>query len=297
MRKNLTLFVFVIFFLTMLVSGLFASPIEHSAITATPTPQRPVHIDVDGHDVYLDCQGQGSPTIIMESGLGVSSYTWFKTQRMVREFTKVCSYDRAGLGQSERGKMPRTSAQIVEELHTLITNAEIETPFVLVGASFGGMTSLLYVSEYPDDVAALVLVDATHPDLDLRLEALLTPEQAQERRDMLADNAEGITFEDILTSDDQVRAAEVPDVPMIVLRHGIPFDVSEDWPGEALEALWIELTEDLANRSSNNTIIVAEKSGHRIAESEPELVSDAILAVIEIIQSEAAPEPKSTKEG
>jgi pimeloyl-ACP methyl ester carboxylesterase len=292
MQKPLYLLTITFLFLLGLISSISAAPAHQD----TP-PQTPVHIDVDGHSMYLDCQGTGGPTVIFESGLGVSSFTWFEIQRQAREFRRVCRYDRAGLGQSpEPGPMPRTSAQIVEELHTLLTEAEIEGPYILVGASFGGMTSLLYASEYPDDIVGIVLVDSTHPDLDVRIEELLTPEQAQERRDELAMNAEGIRFEDILTSDDQVREAEVPDVPMVVLRHGVPFRFSEGWPAEEIEALWVELTNDLASLVSNSVVIVAEESGHRIAESEPELVIEAIELVV-VMAEESAIEVTSEATG
>jgi pimeloyl-ACP methyl ester carboxylesterase len=144
----------------------------------------------------------------------------------------------------------------------------------------------LYAAKYPEDVAGMVLVDAVHPDLDIRIEALLSPKQIQERRGDLELNQEGVRFEDILASEAQARAAGgLPDVPLVVIRHGIPFDVPPDWPGEAIERLWTELQTDLSKRTSKGKLVVAEHSHHRIQEDQPDVVSDAIREVVDAVRA------------
>src|SRR5215207_9769188 len=99
-------------------------------------------VDVGTHSLHINCLGQGSPTVILESGLGTMSADWANVQPQVAKTTRVCSYDRAGTGWSERGPTPRDPKQIAGELHTLLANAGIDGPCVLVGQSFGGLWTL-----------------------------------------------------------------------------------------------------------------------------------------------------------
>lgn len=119
-------------------------------------------IDVGGHQLHLHCTGEGSPTVILEAaGFGWSLY-WHRVQPDLAKVTRVCSYDRAGLGWSESGPSPRTGQRIARELHTLLTRAGIAGPYVLVGHSLGGFIIRLYRQTHPTDVAGMVLVDAGH---------------------------------------------------------------------------------------------------------------------------------------
>jgi pimeloyl-ACP methyl ester carboxylesterase len=121
-------------------------------------------IDVNGHAMHINCLGEGSPTVILEAGASSWSVVWSLVQKDIAKETRVCSYDRAGLGWSEPGPQPRTAEQLVSELHALLTNAGIDGPYVMVGHSFGGPLVRVFTGKYPDDVIGLVLVDAAHPD-------------------------------------------------------------------------------------------------------------------------------------
>src|SRR5829696_8804744 len=125
-------------------------------------------VAVSGHGMQLYCAGKarGEPTVVMDSGLGGGLLDWQTVQPKVAKFARVCSYDRSGVGWSESGPKPRTSPQIVEELHALLKNAGEDGPYVLVGHSFGGANALLYAAEYPEEVAGIVLVDSA---LDARV--------------------------------------------------------------------------------------------------------------------------------
>jgi pimeloyl-ACP methyl ester carboxylesterase len=253
--------------------------------TATPPGPAATPIaglfDVGGHALYLDCQGVGSPTVVLDAGLGNPSAVWLGVQPGVAGFTRVCRYDRAGMGLSPRAAGPRTSAVMVEELRRLLSVAGVTGPYVLAGASFGGMNMRLYAGTYPQEVAGLVLVDAAHPDLDTRIEALLTPAQVTQRRTDLADNFEGVSFDNILESDAQARAAgPLPDIPLVVLRHGVPFPFDDPQIGAAVEQLWIELQTDYTHQAPRGKLVVAEQAGHRIHEVEPDLVVSAIREVV-----------------
>ena len=119
-------------------------------------------VDVGGYRLHLRSAGNGGPTVVMDAGLGGASISWSLVQPEIAKFTTVCTYDRAGMGWSDVGPRPRTSQQIVKELHTLLRNGGIKKPYVLVGHSSGGFNMLLYARQYPDEVAGLVLVDASH---------------------------------------------------------------------------------------------------------------------------------------
>lgn len=94
---------------------------------------------------------------------------WHLVQAEVAEFTRACSYDRAGFGWSEPGPRPRTSLQIATELHALLEKSEVEKPRILVGASFGGHTVRLFAKNYPDEVAGIILLDARHEAIDSKM--------------------------------------------------------------------------------------------------------------------------------
>ena len=126
-------------------------------------------VDVGGYSLHIDCQGTGSPTVIMEAGLGEPSLMWALVQPQIATSTRVCVYDRAGLGWSDKSPKPRTADIMVDELHTLLKNANIEGPYVMVGHSTGGMLVRLYAHSYPTDVVGMVLVDSQHEDQFARL--------------------------------------------------------------------------------------------------------------------------------
>jgi pimeloyl-ACP methyl ester carboxylesterase len=121
-------------------------------------------VDVGGYRLKLNCTGVGSPTVVLEAGLGDLSVEWRAVQPEIAKFSRVCSYDRAGYGGSDPGPMPRTSGQIAKELHTLLRNANEAPPYVLVGHSFGGYNVRVFNGRYPNDVAGIVLADATQED-------------------------------------------------------------------------------------------------------------------------------------
>ena len=224
----------------------------------------------------LVCTGSGAPTVVLESGLGVDPRsTWAGVAPEVAERTKVCLHERPGLGSSPPLDHSRTAASVEQELETLLH----DRPVVLVGASFGGYVAQLYASRHPDDVKGVVLVDSLHPDLDATFARLFGKQAAAARARQLADNTEHITFDDLVASAHEVAAqTEFPAVPLVVLKHGISFDPGGE-PDPALERAWGRMQKALAARSPQGTLIVAERSHHRIAEDQPELVVRAIERV------------------
>jgi pimeloyl-ACP methyl ester carboxylesterase len=121
-------------------------------------------IDVGGRTLNLYCSGEGSPTVIFESGGNDPGYEWMPVQVSVAHFTRACWYDRAGVGWSDPPPSPRTSTSVVSDLHEMMSRAGVPPPYVLVGASIGGEYARIFAGHYPQDVAGLVFADSSHPD-------------------------------------------------------------------------------------------------------------------------------------
>lgn len=126
-------------------------------------------VDIGGYKLHLQTAGEGDITVIFDAGMGLTSLDWTLVQPKIAKFAKTCSYDRAGLGWSDKSPYPRTAEQIVSELHSLLVKAQIPKPYILVGHSMGGIHMRLYASRYPDEVIGLVLVDASHEEMIQRL--------------------------------------------------------------------------------------------------------------------------------
>jgi pimeloyl-ACP methyl ester carboxylesterase len=121
-------------------------------------------VDVGHHSLHINCSGQGSPTVILEAAnLGMSAH-WVRVQQQLAQTTRVCAYDRAGMGWSERSPEPRDAKQVTGELHTLLKDADTEGPYMLVGHSYGGLYARMYAARYSEEVAGVVLVDSSHPE-------------------------------------------------------------------------------------------------------------------------------------
>jgi pimeloyl-ACP methyl ester carboxylesterase len=130
-------------------------------------------IDVGGFKMHIYCMGEGSPTVVLETLAGGTSSYWGWVQPEVAQTTRVCVYDRAGRGWSEPDADPITLERTVRNLHTLLTNARIDGPYVLVGHSIGGIYVRQFAADYPDEVLGIALVDSAHPEQFERYPELL----------------------------------------------------------------------------------------------------------------------------
>ena len=253
-------------------------------------------VDIGGRRLYITCLGEGSPTVILEHGMATESDTWAQVQPAVAQFTRVCAYDRAGRGKSDPAPMPRTSEDMVADLHTLLENAHVPGPYILVGNSLGGFNARLYAHKYPDEVVGLVLVDSMHPDQFDRFAQALPPETPQDpeglrwfRQSFTRDykdptkNPEGF---DQLTSHEQVRpVTSLGDLPMIVLAASeFRIRIPDPRFGAYMHNLWHELQKDLARLSSNSKFVAVEDSGHFIQIDQPQVVTDAIRELVEQVR-------------
>lgn len=262
--------------------------------TSKPPSQAGSMVEVNGHRLYVSCEGSGSPTIVLESGFGTSSTSWRTVVPELARVSRVCSYDRAGIELSAIAgtKLPasdtRTIRDQVDDLEELLENAEIAAPYVLVGHSWGGQIVQVFASEHADEVAAVVLVDSSHPDQEAAFRSAF-PQQAepQPARDPAA-NLERLDFE---ASNAENREAELPrDLPLVVVTAGRYGPEGE--PPAASDrrshAVWLRLQRQLAALSTKSIHVIATRSGHFIQDfqGQPELVVTAVKAAVAAARSD-----------
>lgn len=261
--------------------------------TPRPTPsgtQTPLarKVSVGNYQLYIECTGTGYPTVVMDAGLSASSRIWYLVAPKVASFTRVCIYDRANTGRSDRAPTPRTSQDLVNDLHALLANANVAPPYVMVGHSLGGMNVRLYASEYPTDVVGMVLVDSAHEDEWDRFRALLPPEYPGEPapfkdyRKELTDPVKGSERIDLKQSGEQLQARRqsLGDKPLSVISHGKPVADVPAIVSPFVEKVWSDMQKDLLKWSTNGQQLIAEQSGHGIPTEQPQLVVDAIRQVV-----------------
>jgi pimeloyl-ACP methyl ester carboxylesterase len=271
------------------------APLTDGEVRTTETGRLDGLFDVDGHQMYLSCVGTGSPTVVLESGLSDPAAPWFGLEGAIAPFARVCSYDRPNTAGGASDPVPslRTAQDVADDLHTLLTTAKVPGPYVLVGHSIGGLISRLYASTYPDEAAGLVLVDASHEEQEARREALVSPELWEAYQERMAQFP---TSElDIEASFAQVREArdEAPlrPMPLVVITAGIvdPAELAAffppGWPIEVMPQVHRELQADLAGLVPNGRQVIAERSGHYVHRTEPELVLEAIRQVVEAVRN------------
>lgn len=284
-----------------------------SAGDATAYPPAGRMVDVGGYKLHLDCRGQGSPTVVLDAGLGASSLDWALVQPELARTTQVCTYDRAGMGWSDAGPEPRSPAHLADELHTLLQTAGVPAPYVLVGHSLAGKNIRMFATAFPADVAGMVLVDArselVDATADMKVFATALEGQATQyslaRRFGIArlfggglidlplvpptlatqmalfqtsPTAIAETTQEGLnrTSDDEALAStNLGSMPLIVIAAGDSMRNLPNWPAAQTA---------MAKLSTNGQLIVAEQSSHAVQLVEPEVVVDATMSVIEDVR-------------
>lgn len=242
--------------------------------------------DIGGRSLYLECSGTGSPTVVMDAGLGDTHTVWKGVAPAVSKLARTCTYDRAGLGSSDAAPKPRSSTDVVADLHTLLKAAKIPGPYVLVGHSFGGISVRLFASTYPTDVAGIVLVDPTPTDfvdgecaiVDAALCTLLRQGWDPSK------NPDGL---DIVKSAQEIAAAgPLPGVPLVVLAATGHQQAAITDPGieRQIQEFWQQAEAKLAASVPGGTVEVVS-SGHAIQTLHPEAVISALTSVIAAAQA------------
>lgn len=197
-------------------------PATWTALRGLPAPYVPLgdRVDIGGRSVYLDCRGEGSPTVVLEAGMGGGAGSWSTVFGELATTTRTCAYDRPGLGSSDpRGR--HTLADTTADLRSALANADEVAPFVLVGHSHGGDYARVFGGRYRDEVVGVVLVDSFDPDLHADwihpLLGALRPEYEANMDGLLALVAQ-VEDLDWPASERELRAASLRGVPIEVLR-------------------------------------------------------------------------------
>ncbi len=280
------------------VAGLALSACGQAS--APPVPTAPAaapdffeaQIDLDGRGAHIWCYGRGSPTVIYESWLGALGESALPLIIRVGSVMRVCVYDRANVpgGRSDPAPSPRTSGDIVDDLHLLLQRAHVPPPYLLVGDSFGAMNAILFAHRHRSEVAAVALIEPLAPGA---LAAMLaaTPAQgsdeslgvAQARRrliGLLTNNSEGI---DLPASDAQVRSiGRIDDLPVLIVQADSPL---MDWlpcDGEAhiaVEQAW-RRQQAFYSKLSTRTSVISVTGGHDLLGDDPDAVATAVKNLI-----------------
>jgi pimeloyl-ACP methyl ester carboxylesterase len=195
MKKSVGL-LFATAFVALCGGAAVAAVLTQADVAPYLHPQQMV--DVGGHRLNLYCTGQGSPVVVLDAGEGDDMFTWRKVQPMVAKFTRVCSFDRAGMGFSDGGPLPRDANAMVTDLHALLQNAGLHAPYILVGHSIAGLYAPLYADRYPHDVAGMVLVDPSFPNQTQALDAV---SPTMKHNDSAAPDAYHVCYEAALHGD------------------------------------------------------------------------------------------------
>lgn len=177
-------------------------------------------VDIGGRSLYLDCRGEGRPTVVLESGMGDTTAGWTPVHDAIAATTRTCAYDRAGRGRSDPRER-HTLRDAATDLRTLLSAAGEPGPFILVGHSLGGSYARVFADAYRDDVVGLVSVDAFDPDLQAAyvhpLLGALEPEY-DTNLDGLRDLVTRVESLDWAASEAQLTAGDLGGVPIEVLR-------------------------------------------------------------------------------
>jgi pimeloyl-ACP methyl ester carboxylesterase len=232
-------------------------------------------VDVGGYELDWWCQGSGSPTVVLEAGYdsgGTSTFFGFLPR--VAEMTRVCTYDRAGTGTSDprpSSMAPVTGERIASELHAVLGAIPAEPPLVLVGHSYGGLLVRVYAAAHPDDVAGLVLIDASsEPEIPIYREL---------HAGAWIDGGMKVGIDEVIR--ELAAAPPLGAEPLVVLTAGI---IEDEWlktvPAEERAA-----QDRLAGLSSNSVHALAPDTGHFIQSERPALVLEAVREVVEAVRT------------
>jgi len=321
---------------TLMAAALCALAIAaSSAVNAILLHQNRAHppgsfYAVNGHRMRLDCTGSGSPTLILDAGLGNDGLIWSGVQPVLSRTTQVCSYDRAGFGWSDPMPAPRDADHIASELHALLDAAGIRGPLVLLGHSIAGIYIRDYATRYPADVAGLIFVDASTPlqnrdpaiaavdgngppwyEIPLNeamfaagiprllsgcrwnhrgFDAYSAKLQGEDRCHEAFGGIAGERASFDLSGAETAHTGPYGALPILIFSQD-PSATGPDPLAAEADRAWNRMQDDLKNLSTRSRRIIARGSGHYIQIQRPELVENEVSLFIGQIRGDALRPP------
>ena len=258
----------------------------------------------NGHRLYLECHGTGTPTVVFEAGLRGRGDSWNYSALegygsgvlpRVAGFTHACIYDRPGtlLGSAAESRsdpvpMPRSTGEVVDDLHALLSTAGVPGPYVIAGASTGGLVARQYAGRYPTEVAGLVLVDA----ISEALQWLLGPVRFERYNLYYLQSASpeaagypNLESIDFYRSFAEVRAGPMPPrrLPQVVISSDRGFAIQAGVTGQFAHVVnrsWKRSQAYLASRGPRIRRLTAVGSGHQIGSNRPGLVARLVRQMV-----------------
>jgi pimeloyl-ACP methyl ester carboxylesterase len=260
-------------------------------------------VDVGGFRLYIRTFGAGSPTVVIEQGIGDAGRVWGGVIDTLSKETRVALYDRAGYGRSDPGPTPRSCDREVAELSELLVATPVDPPYIVVGHSLGGMNALLYASEHSNQVDGLVLLDP--PPIDF-INGKRFPKLQEMAREMTAsfredarrardagDEREAVYLESVASEHEQMfqsgwkwmaSVQSLGDMPLVVIASGVPNPEFGDDAAE-FQDFWRDSSEKLSRLSTRGRFIFLKNSTHDIPGDAPGQVVDAVLWCIAASQN------------
>ncbi|MGD0166805.1 MAG: alpha/beta hydrolase [Gaiellaceae bacterium] len=233
---------------------------------------------VNGYRLYLTCVGTGKPVVILDSGLTNDSSAWPESFRRAKVLhTRVCAYDRYGLGQSDGSSWTpktRTIDRAVSDLHALIKAAKLKGPYVFTGASIGGLIDREYARRYPKAVAGMVLLDTAPDDWNTYT--------GTETFTLGPESLNVTAAETALQAHDSIGAK-----PLVVVEAGDDTSVQDAWVNARTDfpSYWDKAQRSLARISRNSIFVVATKSQHDVVATAPGLARETLRLVVNAVQT------------
>ncbi|MDV3458520.1 alpha/beta hydrolase [Sphingomonas sp. HF-S4] len=289
----------------MLLPALALLSVGNASDTPSKGDAAPIdgRFDIGGRSIRLVCTGAGSPTVVVDAGMGtapVEDPAWQGIAAKIARVTRVCLHDRAGLGSSDPAPgTPRTSADAAADLHAVLKKAGVPGPYLLAGHSIGGLHAQVFAARYPTDIAGLVLISSTHADQMTTWLSLLPPAAPDEEKaitegrafltTMLSDPTKNEEKLDFPASAAQARGLKtLGSKPVIVATHSPRFRMV---PGLSepmaikLETATQKMQKQFLSLSSNARQNIAPTAGHGLPHEAPGFVVDNILEAVALARS------------
>ena len=262
------------------------------AFTTHAAAQQSTLVTVAGRQVEVVRMGEGSPTLVLESGGGEAASQWSRILPELARQTRVITYSRAGFGKSTASTLPGSPPLSVAELHSLLQALGESGPFILGGHSWGGLLVRLYASTFPGDVVGLVLIDSTHEAQVARYEAMKPGFTfADMIRPLLVKAPPAVRdlYEQVIRvgAEQKVEGmTPLRDLPLAVITAIKPCPPEESWTcsDPRVWPVWRQLHSEWTERSTASLHIVSVKTGHYVMNDQPTLIVDALKFVLDQVR-------------